>query len=59
MHGEILIDTRKCGGCPLSGLRQGVPQCVADCKCACQKAIVTEMSVMDKRTRAVNALSLL
>jgi Fe-S-cluster-containing dehydrogenase component len=59
MHGDLLIDTQKCLGCNMSGFKQGLPECVADCTYASQKAIITETSIDDKRTQAVNALSLI
>jgi Fe-S-cluster-containing dehydrogenase component len=59
MHGDLLIDAQKCPKCSGGNLKQGLPECVADCKYAMQKAIITETTVEDKRIQAVNALSLL
>ncbi|MDR1363857.1 MAG: hypothetical protein LBJ35_07420 [Spirochaetaceae bacterium] len=59
MHGDLLIDTQKCKGCKDSRFKQGLPECIADCAYASQKAIITETSVEDKRTQAVNAMSLI
>lgn len=59
MHGDLLVDTQKCPKCSGGGLKQGLPECIADCEYAIQKAIITEMTIEDKRTQAVNALSLL
>ena len=59
MHGDLLVDTQKCPNCFDGGLKQGLPDCIADCEYAVQKAIITGMTVEDKRTQAVNALSLL
>jgi Fe-S-cluster-containing dehydrogenase component len=59
MHGDLLVDTRKCPECYGGGLKQGLPKCIADCGYAIQKAIITEMTIEEKRTQAVNALSLL
>jgi hypothetical protein len=36
-----------------------MPECIAECRHAIQKAIITEMTIEDKRTQAVNAMSLL
>jgi hypothetical protein len=59
MHGDLLVDTQKCPKCEGGGLKQGLPECIADCVYAAQKAIITELTVEEKRTQAVNALSLL
>jgi hypothetical protein len=59
MHGDLLVDTQKCPKCSAGRLKQGLPECVADCKHALQKAIITEMTVEDKRVQAVNSTSLL
>jgi Fe-S-cluster-containing dehydrogenase component len=59
MHGDLLVDTQKCPKCSGGGLKQGLPECIADCEYALQKAIITELTIEEKRTRAVNALSLL
>jgi Fe-S-cluster-containing hydrogenase component 2 len=59
MRGDLLIDTQKCADCNSSGFRQGLPECVAACTHAGQKAIITETSIDDKRTQAVNTLSLI
>jgi Fe-S-cluster-containing dehydrogenase component len=59
MHGDLLVDTQKCPKCSAGSLKQGLPMCIADCKYAIQKAIITETTIEEKRTQAVNALSLL
>ena len=59
MHGDLLVDTQKCPKCYDGGLKQGLPGCIADCGYAVQKAIITGMTIEEKRTQAVNALSLL
>jgi Fe-S-cluster-containing dehydrogenase component len=59
MHGDLLVDIQKCPKCNGGGLKQGLPECIADCEYAIQKAIITELTVEEKRTQAVNALSLL
>ncbi|MDR2097806.1 MAG: hypothetical protein LBP37_04725 [Spirochaetaceae bacterium] len=59
MHGDLLVDTRKCPKCSSGGLKQGLPECIAECEYAVQKAIITEITIEEKRTQAVNALSLL
>lgn len=59
MHGDLLVDTQKCPKCYDGGLKQGLPVCIADCGYAVQKAIITGLTIEDKRTQAANALSLL
>ncbi|MDR0408978.1 MAG: hypothetical protein LBH18_01070 [Spirochaetaceae bacterium] len=59
VHGDLLIDARKCSGCGRSTLKDGLPGCVADCPHANQKAVITETSLENKRTQAVNAMSLI
>ncbi|MDR2658876.1 MAG: hypothetical protein LBC27_02645 [Spirochaetaceae bacterium] len=57
MHGDLLIDTQKCAGCKAAGFKRGLPECVADCAYASQKAVITQTSIENKRSQAVSALS--
>jgi Fe-S-cluster-containing dehydrogenase component len=59
MHGDLLVDAQKCPECSSGNFKRGLPACIADCKYAIQKAIITEPTVEDKRALAVNALALL
>jgi Fe-S-cluster-containing hydrogenase component 2 len=57
MHGDLLIDTQKCGNCPQKAAE--IPRCVAECKHSGEKFLIDQVPVEDKRTQAVNAMSLL
>jgi Fe-S-cluster-containing dehydrogenase component len=58
ISGDLLIDRQKCSECVSFNLKHGVPVCIADCEHAVQKAIITKTAIEDKRTQAVNAMSL-
>lgn len=58
ISGDLLVDTEKCPDCAGFNLKQGVPGCIANCEHAVQKAIITKTAIEDKRTMAVNAMSL-
>jgi Fe-S-cluster-containing dehydrogenase component len=58
ISGDLLVDTKKCPDCRNFNLNGGLPGCIADCKHAVQKAIITKTTIEDKRTQAVNAMSM-